>query len=106
MTATMERPTGTVVEPMERTPRRILPQTRDERMVIDLYCEGYSNRYITEATGLANPRIYEILERYDIPFKGGAHAIAKREPRILTDAEIVAGGDGMLDRALARIGVM
>jgi hypothetical protein len=73
MTATIERPTETLVVPDTRRGVRILP-TWEEQHVIDLYAEGHSHRAIEVDTEMSvSQQKHLILDRqvplYDCPHR-------------------------------------
>lgn len=89
MTATMERPTGTIVVPDTRHGVRILP-TWDEQHVIDLYAEGHSHRVIEVDTAMSVSQQKHLIFDRQVPLYDICMAHGNR-PRLLTDTELLAG---------------
>jgi hypothetical protein len=78
------------VTPDTREPLRMTPTMREQH-AIDLYAEGYSHPSIQVETGIARTDQHRIFVRYGIPVR--TYPNASDRPRLMTDAEMLRGGE-------------
>jgi hypothetical protein len=89
MTATMERPTETIVVPDNRRGVRILP-TWEEQHAIDLYAEGHSHRVIEVDTEISVSQQKHLILDRQVPLYDFRTAHPNR-PRFLSGTELLVG---------------